>query len=138
MTPEGITRLKDHEGLRLFVYTDTEGKATIGYGRNLVDRGVSHDEASQMLEADIAYFTAQCRQVFPWFDGLDPVRQDVVVNLAFNMGVMGLARFHLMIEAIENQDWGKAAYELYNSRWRTQVQKERVDDLMRALELGHW
>lgn len=138
MTPEGITKLKDHEGLRLKPYTDTVGKLTIGWGRNLTDVGISHDEASSMFEYDIAKHTAEARRAFSWFDELDPVRQDVVVNLVFNMGIGSVRGFRLMIAAIERQDWQGAAYELFNSRWCHQVGKTRCEDLTRALEIGQW
>ena len=36
-----IDRIKSHEGLSLAPYTDSVGKLTIGYGRNLTDNGVS-------------------------------------------------------------------------------------------------
>ena len=138
MTPEGETRLRDHEGLRLKVYTDTVGKLTVGWGRNIEDVGISYDEAKLMLETDINRATAQARSAFPWFDPLDPVRQDVVVNLIFNMGLGGFKTFHNMIAAIERQDWHSAAFELFNSKWATQVGKTRRDDLCNAMEKGIW
>jgi lysozyme len=138
MTPEGLTKLKDHEGLRLKMYTDSVGIPTIGYGRNLLDVGISYHEAQEMLRTDIARATAQARYSFDWFDRLDPVRQDVVVNLIFNLGIQGLMGFKLMLAAIERQDWPAAAYELFNSKWRMQVGPYRCSDLMRALETGEW
>ena len=45
MTLRGIAILKEHEGRRLKPYTDTVGKLTIGYGRNLTDVGISDEEA---------------------------------------------------------------------------------------------
>jgi lysozyme len=46
--------LKRDEGLRLKPYQDTVGKWTIGYGRNLDDRGISKYEAEAMLRNDVA------------------------------------------------------------------------------------
>lgn len=37
--------VKSDEGLSLKPYTDTRGKLTIGYGRNLTDVGISQAEA---------------------------------------------------------------------------------------------
>jgi lysozyme len=53
--------LQRHEGLRLRLraYRDTVGKLTIGYGRNLDDRGISEDEAGFMLDNDIDLVVAE-------------------------------------------------------------------------------
>ena len=141
MTPEGLAKLLEHEGELLSAYQDTLGWWTIGVG-HLIDKrkgGTIPQRISRLLLADdIATKTAECRAAFDWFDGLDATRQDAVVNLAFNVGIDGLKKFHLMIAAIERQDWKTAAFELFNSQWRHQVQKERVDDLCGALEYGIW
>lgn len=138
MTPEGIAKLKEHEGRRLKPYHDTVGKLTIGYGRNLDDVGISVEEAEFLFESDLERATALCRYHFPWFDKLDPVRQDVIVNLTFNMGIGGIKGFKRMIAAIESENWSQAAWELSNSRWKEQVGKERHDSLTNALEKGNW
>jgi lysozyme len=137
MTPEGIVKLKNHEGLRLKPYTDTVGKLSIGYGRNLDDVGISYDEATVMLDTDLNRNTALARRL-DWFDSLDPVRQDIVVMLIFSMGIGGFSTFHNMIQAIKDRNWSVAAYELSNSKWATQVQKERKYALTNALEKGEW
>lgn len=138
MTPAGIAKLKEHEGLRLKPYTDTVGKLTIGYGRNLTDVGISRDEAAAMFECDVERATFDALISFPWFKGLDETRQDVVVNLIFNMGIGGVRQFKLMISALERKDWQGAAFELFNSRWCHQVGKDRCADLTHALEYGRW
>lgn len=138
MTPEGIAKLKDHEGLRLFPYTDTTGHLTIGYGHNLTAMGISREEAEEMLKCDIGSAWLQAATEFPWFAQLDEVRQDVVINLIFNMGINGLKGFKLMLGAVEHKDWQGAAYELFNSRWCHQVGKDRCKDLTHALEYGEW
>lgn len=138
MTPDGIAKLKEMEGLRLKPYLDTVGKTTIGYGRNLSDVGISEHEAAILLNNDIERATAQCRATFDWFDALDATRQDAIVNLAFNMGINGLKGFSKMLDAISRQDWKQAALELADSKWAKQVGSNRRDDLMDALELGIW
>ncbi len=138
MTPEGTNMLKKHEGLQLLPYTDTTGHLSIGYGRNLTDRGISSDEADRMLDHDIGSAWLDAVREFPWFAPLDHVRQDVVINLIFNMGLGTLRQFRLMLRALEHHEWQAAAYELFNSRWCHQVGKERCQDLTHALEYGRW
>ena len=138
MTPESITKLKDFEGLRLKTYTDTTGHLSIGWGRNLDSRGISHDEAEMMLANDLDIATAEARASFDWFDGLDPVRQDFIVMLIFNIGVPRLKGFKKMLAAIEAQDWGSAGAELVDSTWAKQVGENRAIAMRRVIEFGEW
>jgi len=141
MTPQGYAKLIEHEGEKLTPYKDSLGYWTIGVGHLIDSRrggGITMRVSRMLLDDDINVATVHCRIAFPWFDGLDPVRQDAIVNLAFNMGIDGLKKFHLMIAAIEQEDWEKAAYELWNSLWAKQVQDRRRVELMTALEKGVW
>lgn len=149
MTPEGQQILKELEGLRLKPYDDHDGleftqgdlltgKLTIGWGRNLNDRGITKEEAQYLFDNDLDYVEAAARKAFPWFASLDPVRQDVIVNLCFNIGIGGVQGFKRMIAAIERHDWPQAAWELSNSQWKSQVGRERHDMLTEALEYGKW
>lgn len=141
MTNEGQAILIDHEGEVLHAYADSEGYLTIGIG-HLIDKrkggAIPQRVSRELFEDDVAVATVRARIAFPWFDGLDPVRQDAIVNLTFNLGIEGLKKFRLMTSYIEQKNWEGAAYELFNSLWAKQVQKKRVDDLMRALEKGVW
>ena len=119
-------------------YTDTVGKLTIGYGRNLTDVGISHEEAGIIFSHDVENAENACHFHFPWFRMLDDVRRDVIVNLVFNMGIGGVQGFKRMIEAMVQGQYTQAAWELSNSQWKTQVGKERHDTLTNALEHGRW
>ena len=44
---------RKHEGLRLYPYNCSEGKLTLGIGRNLDDRGITEEEALYLLNNDI-------------------------------------------------------------------------------------
>ncbi len=138
MTPESIKRLQDFEGLRLKPYRDTKGKLTIGYGRNLTDRGISHDEAVMMFETDIEIATAEARQAFTWFDSLDFVRQDFIVMMIYNIGLPRLLGFHDMLNAIANKDWNKAEAELMDSKWWGDVGENRGGQMAEAIKSGVW
>ena len=149
MTLESKLKLRDFEGLRLKAYDDSTGqtliqgdkligKLTVGYGRNLTDRGISHDEAEMMLANDLNIATAEARSAFDWFDRLDPVRQDFIVMMIFNIGVPRLKGFKKMLAAIEAQDWGQAGAELVDSTWAKQVGNNRADAMRRAIETGEW
>jgi lysozyme len=125
------------EGLRLYPYKDTAGKLTIGVGRNLSDVGISPAEAQMLLANDITAATASLEKEFPWVSGLDEVRHAALVNLTFNMGVGGLAKFPKFLAAVKAGDWCVAHDELINSAYARQV-GARADRLALQIQTGAW
>ena len=134
MTEALMNRIKAqlvrHEGLRLKPYRCTAGKLTIGIGRNLDDRGISQKEAYAMLERDIQ----DCEQwlideIPEVYNKLDEVRQSVLLNMCFNLGIKGLLEFKNTLSFIGAGDWERAANNMLASKWAKQVG-------MRAIELS--
>jgi lysozyme len=132
--PTLLAELKRDEGVRLKPYTDTVGKLTIGVGRNLTDVGISDDECTALLQNDIAKVLAQLDRSLPWWRKLDPVRQRVLVNMAFNMGMTGLLTFKNTLAAVQSGSYAAAAAGMLASKWATQVgaRAERLADMMRT------
>jgi lysozyme len=114
---ESITR---HEALRLKPYLDTSGKLTIGYGRNLHDVGIDKSEAQYMLDKDIHRATDEA-QSYHWFWGLTEPRQDVVIEMIFNLGGSRFREFPKLIHALEKSDFETAAEEMIDSKWAREV-----------------
>ena len=134
MTEALMNRIKAqlvrHEGLRLKPYRCTAGRLTIGIGRNLDDRGISQKEAYAMLERDIQ----DCEQwlideIAEIYNKLDEVRQSVLLNMCFNLGIKGLLGFKNTLDFIGAGDWERAANNMLASKWAKQVG-------MRAIELS--
>jgi len=153
-----IDKLIEHEGLVLTVYQDSLGIDTIGIGRNLEDRGISKEELDYMdipsmavvyehgiTEADARYLAENDVQIVeeelvrshPCVDRLDSVRQLVLMDMAFNMGVPRLCKFKNMWNAIHNEDFPNAAKEMLDSRWAIQV-KSRSTKLANAMHNGEF
>lgn len=121
-----LSWIKSHEGFRAHPYQDTEGFTTIGYGRNLSQLGISHEEAEMLLDNDIL----RCKQElspFLWYYGQPPNVRDALVNMCFNLGITKLLGFKRMIAALENKDYTKASIEALDSRWAQQVHQRAVD-----------
>lgn len=129
--------IKHHEGLRLKPYLCTAGKYSIGYGRNLDDRGVSVDEADYLLANDISAARESLTANLPWFVQLDGVRQAALVDLCFNLGWQGLGRFRRFLAAMGRGDYAGAGAELVDSRWYVQV-GQRGPRIVRMIQLGVW
>ena len=112
-------RLKSAEGFRGTAYRDIFSRLTIGYGF-CVDAGILEPEAAALLAAQIAT-RATALQAFRGFQGLDEVRQSVLIELAVNLGVNGLLGFSRMLNAIASGDWQTAHDELLASKAATQL-----------------
>lgn len=119
--------LRRDEGLRLHAYPDplSGGEPfTIGYGHT---GGVSPgdvwtlDQAEAALASDVAKVGRSFNECLPWWQSLDYVRQDVLVNMAFNMGVDGLLGFHNTLALIKAGNYKAAADNMLVSAWARQV-----------------
>lgn len=126
MSPDNnayIERIKLDEGLRLKPYKDTADppKTTIGYGRNLDDKGITKEEAEFLFTNDCKEVIEGLERGIPWFRNLSQARQGVLVNMAFNLGVPGLLKWTNTLKAMERGDFDKAAAYMQGSLWRTQV-----------------
>lgn len=135
-----IDTLERHEGSvmedgRHMPYKDTTGHLTIGYGRNITDRGISEGEARYMLWSDIQDTINGLRKDYWWFDELDDIRQEVVINMAFNLGLAGFAKFRNTIGYISDGNYRQAASNMLQSRWASQV-GYRATELSRMMETG--
>lgn len=150
-----IQKLINHEGLVLQVYQDTLGIDTIGIGRNLEDRGITNEELEDMgitldhvyqygiteadaillAENDVQIVEDELLRAHPCVDRLDAVRQLVLIDMAFNMGVPRLCKFKKMWAAIHDEDFTTASKEMLDSRWANQV-KSRSTKLAHAMYSG--
>lgn len=130
-------QLEVDEGKRPRIYLDTVGKWTGGVGRNISDRPFSEDEIQLMLANDIALATKDARQLVQGFDNLDDVRQEVLVNMAFNMGYAKLGGFKRFLAAVNGSEFAEASLEMLDSRWANQV-GARALRLSKAMRTGAW
>ena len=153
-----MEKLIAHEGLRLNVYKDSLGIDTVGIGRNLQDRGISKEELDELdipsikhvyeygiTEADAIFLAENDVQIVedelvrahPCVEELDAVRQLVLVDMAFNLGVPRLCKFKKMWNAVHEKQFDTAAKEMLNSRWARQV-KSRSTKLAHAMHHGEF
>ncbi len=109
------------EGLRLFPYYDTVDKLTIGVGRNLTDVGITKEEAMCLLDNDITKVRTEIYQKLPWVATLNIERQNVLFNMAFNLGVPKLLEFKNTLYFIKLGYYETASKHMLNSKWARQV-----------------
>lgn len=121
------------EGFRAHAYHDSRGFLTIGYGFD-IDAGISQYAASKLLQAQVSEAETAC-QSYVWYQAADPVRQSVLVELTFNMGLEKLLEFQHMLDACASKDWTSAGQQLQNSAWFGEV-GERGPELVALLTNG--
>ena len=135
-----LTKLEDqlilHEGMVLDMYRDSVGIWTIGIGRNLEHVGLRTEaEARYLLRSDIVAIRSELERSVPWVGDLDEVRQRVLLDMAFNLGVAGLRRFEKTLRLVANGHYGRAAQEMLRSRWADQV-GQRAKTLSKMMATG--
>lgn len=143
-----IASLVVDEGIRLKVYDDATGKPivpgsvvighpTIGIGRALDTKGCTEQEAYQWCSNDIEEKKNGLVAGIDFWPQLDDVRQNVLIEMAFQMGVTGLLAFHGMLGAMKAQDWRSAADAGLDSAWARET-SARARKLMTMLASGAW
>jgi len=85
------------------------------------DREITDQEVQELFDYDFRAAVGDARRVVPCFDELSDDRQMVLVDMAFQMGRMGLAGFRKMIRAIAKGDFVLAAAEILDSKYYLQT-----------------
>jgi lysozyme len=137
MSEKLISMIKEHEGKKLKPYKCSEGYLTIGWGRNLDSNGISEEEAEQMLKNDIWDAQMDCIRNIKVWGSLDVVRQSVLIDMCFNMGISKLLKFKKTLNDINNKNYKAASLEMLDSKWAKQVGK-RAKKLSEMMKTGSW
>ncbi|EPS1221713.1 glycoside hydrolase family protein [Burkholderia cenocepacia] len=135
--------LRRDEGVRYYRYLDSKGIPTVGVGHNLRARPLpagwkfplSDGQVNQLLAEDLADTFAGLDQHLAWWRALDEVRQRVIANMAFNLGVDKLLGFKNTLVAVQRGAYAVAAAGMKASLWYSQV-GQRAVRLVKAMETG--
>ena len=130
-----IEMLKRHEGEvvtngRHLIYKCSAGYWTLGIGRNVDVNGglgLSDDEVDYLLENDIARVIKELSLAYSWFNDLDDVRRDAMIDISFNLGATKLRKFVLALDAMEKADYKSASEEFLDSEWSRTVKGRSVE-----------
>jgi lysozyme len=143
--------IEKHEGRRKRVYQCPAGANTIGVGWNMdaneLPQDISHflaqngyitDEMiDRMLKTSVRQAVADCRVLFPNFDGIDDARRMALTDFVFQLGFRRARQFRKAIAAINTGRWEDAANEMRDSLWFTQTSRraQEVTDIIETGEL---
>ncbi len=159
MTPKLTGLVMDGENLSLVPYYDTKKILSVGYGRNLESNGLSQEEikfgkipeyqlknmeklvitkelALLMLRNDLEECEYDMKRYF-WFNHLDDVRKDILIDMRFNMGMQSLLGFTEFRKALSVRDYIKAAEEMIDSDWYKEV-KSRGKIRVMMMRVGRY
>jgi lysozyme len=140
-----IEMLKRHEGEvvtngRHVLYKCSAGYWTLGIGRNVDVNGglgLSEDEVDYLLENDIARVIKELSLEYSWFNDLDDVRRDAMIDISFNLGATKLRKFVLALDAMAKADYKSASEEFLDSDWSRTV-KGRSIELAKMIATGEY
>ena len=115
-----IENIKKHEGFRKRMYRDSVDVPTIGYGFNLNQIELPKPVAELWLSFEIQNHINELEK-YHWFNHLDEIRKDVLIDMHYNLGHSRFMEFKNMIKALKNKEYDVAAREMLDSKWADQV-----------------
>ena len=158
MTESVSERIARHEGFRSHVYQDAKGFLSIGYGTTVgrIVRsgpknrplpsptagliflpegvGITQSQARGMVWERVTIIRGQLSNESGWWDH-SKIRRDVLVEMAYQLGVKGCLNFKRMWLALEAEDYEIAAEEMLDSMWAKQT-PERAEELAGIMRAG--
>jgi lysozyme len=137
------TELRRDEGVRYTIYLDSVNVPTVGVGHNCkvspLPAGwtcpLTDGQVNALLSHDLQIVFAALDLHLPWWRQLDEVRQRVIANMCFNLGIGKLLGFKNTLAAMQRGAYAVAATGMLSSVWATQV-GERAKRLTSAMETG--
>lgn len=134
--------LSFEEGFRRKPYYCSEGYPTIGIGTRIGPKNaplhyyefsVNEETAKCMLEEKLRVIYKELGK-HNWFTSLDVDRCDVIVSMAYQLGLDGLFKFKKMIAAIDGKDFDEASKQALDSLWakQTPIRACRHSDVIRT------
>lgn len=127
----------------LTAYPDPLSKGppwTIGFGSTgpeIVEGTVwTPAQCATQRDYDIDEVKDACEANFVWWENLSPERQDVLVNMGYQMGFAGLLNFVNTLGNIAKGAWSAAAVGMRASLWATKQTPTRALRLAKQMETG--
>jgi len=122
-TPFLVDDIENEEGRFLHAYPDPLTHAapwTVGAGFTGPDIGPNTTMTDAQVDAELDHRVEMiCGELdakIPWWRDLSDVRQDVVVQMAYQLGVAGLMTFTQTLACLRSGDWSGAAAHMLDSR----------------------
>jgi lysozyme len=135
-----IQELRFEEGVRYEPYNDSRGILTVGVGHALQASPLpdvwayplTDDEVNQLLAEDLEKVFTGLNNNLQWWTDLNNVRQRVLCNMCFQLGIGGLLGFRNTLILIRQGQYAAAANRMLNSKWadQTPARAQRLAKMM--------
>ena len=99
-------------------------KLTFGYGFTFV----TEDEAAAVLETRVKSIIKELEKREPFLNKLPLDKQEIIVEMCFQMGVGGVLKFKKMWEALKKFDYEMASKQMLDSSWAKQMHTMDMTD----------
>ncbi len=101
-----------------------------------IQNGITEDEAYYLLDNDIEKVSNELRKNLPWIASAPVEVQNILTNMAFQMGIRGLLTFRNTLRHIQNGYYNLAAENMKKSLWfrQTPGRARRLIKRMKKIE----
>ena len=110
-------RVLEHEGFRTKPYLDSLGISTIGHGLTYL----TEKESSLIVLGRLEYLEQRLEEQLNFWPALKDEVQEVLTEMAFQLGQRGLLNFKKMLFALSVNNVENAAAEMIDSKWANQT-----------------
>ena len=132
--------IRENEGFRIMPYFCPANKLTVGYGfnmdyltekhLNLINKsiedinkkGMNKPEAELILDIKVKQLIEDVG-CFVDLESLTEARQLVMLDMCYQMGRTRFGKFKLMLRAVADKDWERAADEIIDSEYYGEMEK---------------
>jgi len=121
-----VNSIKENEGFVNHVYKDSKGIDTIGYGTKMP---LSQDECLIILKHRLQQKIEKLQDAKPFIFEFPDNVQNVLYEMAYQMGVEGLLKFHNTWKYLEEWDFKNASKEMLDSKWAREDSPGRAKKL---------
>ena len=130
-----IKNFKESEGFVEHVYNDSLGIPTIGFGFAIKDLILDEDIAEQILMDKLDHLGKRIDKNFPWLETAPEEVRNVLIEMAYQMGVSGVCKFKRALKYMEHHNWARASEEMLDSKWHRQTpnRAKELSEIIRNL-----
>ena len=126
-----IKSILEHEGFVAKPYADPiHGWEVPTFGHGLTY--ITEEESKRIVANRVVGLDQELSRKLPYYRSLPDDVQDVLVEMAYQIGVSGLLKFAKMLAKLEQGEYVQAAQEGLDSRWAKQT-PGRAKELMKRV-----
>ena len=126
-----VKQIREDEGFESKPYQDHLGNWTFGIGFTFI----TEEESVAVLKLRLSAILASLNAQLHWYADLPIEVKNIMLNMAYQLGVSGLLGFTKTMVLLKNERWVAAADEMLDSKWARQTPERanRLSDRLRKV-----